>query len=153
MKRKGFEYWMPPLVGLAIFALLTFTGNVALDTFYRASYLEIRGFMAKIVTTQALCTLQPHKHFEYYLDEFTVEEFYGTVSRSLVHSQSGRRVSVEFGGQLFRVGVHNPVFRRYQMPSDVEAGEWCLFTEVSYYPGYSLRQHSYVAPPVCAESP
>jgi hypothetical protein len=78
-------------------------------------------------------------------------DIYGTVDRFVLHTPSGRTIQVDpASGQIYKKAIKRPVYREFRLPTSMELGEWCLYAYLKYQPGWSLKEHVYEAPKVCA---
>ena len=89
--------------------------------------------------------------FQYWRTLEIRERMLGRVSRYVAHSPTGKTVELGMSEQLYEPGVKS-VYREFPLgwTKDVEGGEWCLTAVLSYQPTFSIVQHHYDAPKVCA---
>ena len=89
-------------------------------------------------------------YFQYWRQLSISEDTAGRVSRYIAHTPSGKTIELGMSEQVYKKANKRPVYRLFPMGWDVEKGEWCISATLSYRPQFSIRDHQYVAPMVCA---
>ena len=138
--------WLPPVFGLFVFLILGFIGRITYDTLVFDSPFHAHDDRANIRYDK-----DGRVVFQYWRVLEVQERTLGRVSRYVAHSPSGKTVELGMSEQLYEPGIKS-VYREFPLgwKQDVEPGEWCLTAVLSYQPSFSIVQHHYDAPKVCA---
>lgn len=137
---------LPPFVGLMVFLILGLLGKIAFDTLVYDSPFRASDDRANIRHDKDGRVI-----FQYWRILETRERTLGRVSRYVAHSPTGRTVELGMSEQVYERGTRH-VYREFALGwnNEVELGEWCLTATLTYQPTFSIVQHHYDAPKVCA---
>jgi hypothetical protein len=144
MKYTMFFKYFPPAFGLFVFLVMFSIVNVIFDTVNYDPPFQTYNDSAEIVQ-------YPDYTVFVYRRELSVEyDIYGTVDRYVVHDPSGRTIQLDSSGQIYKKAHKRPVYREFRLPPRLEKGQWCLYAYLKYRPGWSVKDHVFEAPKVCA---
>ena len=136
---------IPPIFGSILFVLLYFTSMIMIDTVRQTNPVEsLTGDYAEIISYSDYTIFAYHRNIRVNYD------FYGTVDRFIVYDPSGKMILLDSSGQLYKETDAREIYREFRLPPRLEKGKWCLHAFLKYRPGWSIKDHIYEFPKVCA---